>query len=247
MTKQTQNRQFQPRHHLQALILVWLLIAGSALLYLVFVFTNTWRPHIVVWLLTSMTVILAVAVAAILVAQRFWLRTRRIWAIAVFMLTVTPLVWLGSYIWHAAATAHNREDLRLGVPLKALAIWVGDWFEIESRWRHPRLTQGRHIELFDDGDIDDVEQLVADMDAHVECMCELLEQPVPDWRTAWVRGSIFGFHGRAIGLWAICNTDDNSSELTFLDRHEVAQIVSQMISIPTSSSRNPAPTNPTSR
>ncbi len=202
--------------------LVWLLISATALLYLFFVFTDHWRPHIAWWLVTSTIVVIAILGVVGLVLRQFWRRQRILQSMVVLMLTVTPLVWLGSFIWSAAATAHARGDLRLSSPIKAVAVWVGNWFEIEGRWRHPRVTEGRHVELFDDGDIENVEQLVADMDAHIEQMCEVLEQPLPKWKTAWVRGSLFGFHGRAIGLWAICNRDTEDSDLTGLDRHEVA-------------------------
>ena len=169
------ERGFRPQLHYVLMILVWLLVAASILLYFLFVKLGVWRPHVIWWLLSSGLVIAAVLLAALLMFLRIWHGSHRTWSIAIFLLTVTPLIWFASFTWHLINVANQRDDLRLTLPTRAFGIWVGDWFELEARWRYSRITQGQNVTLFDNGETPNVDKLVADMDHHIN-----------PWRPCWI-------------------------------------------------------------
>ena len=114
------------------------------------------------------------------------------------------------------------------MPFRGLAIWTGSYYELEARWRYPRITDGKHVQLFDDGQTPGVQQLVAKMDQHIESMAKILGQQIAKTKIRWVRGRIFGLRGRSLGAWAICDTSQDP-DLQYLDRHEVAHSVITMM------------------
>ena len=209
--------------HLYATIAVWVTMLGSVGLYLLFVWMSVWRPHIAWWWLTAGLVVLsAVASLCLMIYQLFG--RGRIRGIGMFMISVVPLVWLVSFLWSTITVLDAREDLALSAPIRALGLWVGSYFELEARWRYPRVTEGKHAILFDDGAASNVEALVADMDKHIEQMAATLETPIPKVKARWVRGSLFGQTGRAVGAWAIGNKSENVDHLEYVDFHEVAHV-----------------------
>ena len=92
--------------------------------------------------------------------------------------------------------------------------------DVEASLFYSRRVLGKHVELIDDGNTPNATELVREMDDHIKAMSDLLGQPVPPGRSAWVRGTLLAFDGRALGSWAICDTQN--AELDYLDRHEVA-------------------------
>ena len=218
----TARQRFLLKAHWYAALAVWVTMLGSVGLYLLFVWLAVWRPHIAWWWLSAGLVVLsAVTSLALMIYQLFG--RDRIRGIGVFMVSFVPLVWLAAFLWSTISLIESRGDLKLTTPLRALGIWVGSYFELEARWRCPRVTEGKHVMLFDDGSTPNVRSLVAEMDKHIEKMAAILETPIPKVKARWIRSTLFGLHGRAIGAWAIC-IDENPGELQHLDLHEVAHV-----------------------
>lgn len=215
------KRSVRKAHH-RAAISVWVTMLGSVVLYLLFVWLSVWRPHVAWWWLTAGLVVLPAAVSFCLMIYQLFGRGR-IRAIGVFMISVVPLVWLASFLW-STINVIGSGDLNLSTPMRALGLWVGSYFELEARWRFPRITEGEHAMLFDDGTAPNVKSLVADMDKHIKNMAATLETPVPKVKARWVRGALLGHQGRAIGAWALCGKNQNVDQLDHLDRHEVAHV-----------------------
>jgi len=219
------ERGFRPQLHYFVLLLAWFLIGATAALYCSFVKLDIWRPHVGWWIITTGLIVATVLIAGLLVIRRLWRRTHQGWAIGVFMLTVTPLVFFGCFIWLVLSLNQVRGDLRLSLPVRAFGIWVGDYFEIEASWQYPRLTEGEHVQLFDSGKLENPEQLTLQMDEFIQQLLQSLDAEPTRWKSAWVRGKLFGQTGRAVGLWAICSVDKDSEQLAWLDKHEVAHTV----------------------
>jgi hypothetical protein len=147
----------------------------------------------------------------------------RLRAVGWLLVGATPLVSAGAYVTKLVIDVHTIKFVSLNAPVRVAAAWMSTMFDIEAQWRYPRWTRGRHVVLMDDGRSPSPEKLVAEMDDHIQAMAYLLGQPVPNLEFPWVRGSLFGFHGRALGLWAMCgNQSKNPGELKYVDRHEVA-------------------------
>ena len=216
------DKKFRPQLHLFLLLLSWVLIGGTACLYAFFVSQSCWRPSRFWWLLTTGSIALNSLCSAWLVVLRFWHGSQRTWSIAIYMFTVWPGVMFLCFVWLVVATANSRGDLVLTWPVRTFGFWVGNYFEWESDWRYPRVTEGQFVELHDRGDTPNVQTMVDEMDLHIQRMSELLGQPTPDTTTAWVRGKLFGQGGRAVGAWALCAIPKGIGELQVLDRHEVA-------------------------
>lgn len=203
---------------------VWVSVMATVLLYLLFGWLNVWRPHTFWWLLT--TTVIALSVVASLLLMLIQLRGKdAIRAVAIFIFTLLPLVWMAAYLWSTINFIESRNDLRLNAPIRSMGVWVGSYFELEARWRYSRITEGEHVVLFDDGTNPHVDQMVAEMDQHIEEMSAVLKTPPAETKVRWVRGSLFGQSGRAIGAWAICGLNRNPPEVDSLDRHEVAHSV----------------------
>lgn len=222
------ERGFRPQLHYFAMLFLWLALVVTILLYFYFVKANIWRPHVAWWILTFGSIVASAVFAGLLVVARFWRRSHRTWAIGIFMLTVAPLVFFGAFIWLVFSLSQQRGDLQLSLPVRAFGIWGGNYFDLEARWKNPRLTNGKHVQLFDDGQIADPNELVSKMDEHIVSMAKTLGREPTDWKLAWARSSLAGQSGRAVGLWAICpfrksDTRNKSiNELGFVDEHEVA-------------------------
>ena len=216
------DKRFHKRTHFISLVIVWLLVVATTSVYCLFVKADVWRPAFMWWLLTSGAIVLSAAYAAFLVVRQMFRKSHRTWSIAIFMGSLTPLIWCGAYAWSTIAVANNRGDLNLTLPTRALGLWVCGYFEMEARWRYPRITEGQHVQLFDDGKTPNVDLLVGRMDQHIEAMATLLGHPVPKTKTVWVRGSLLGQDARSVGAWAICNPRNETTGLQYVDKHEVA-------------------------
>ena len=93
--------------------------------------------------------------------------------------------------------------------------------DVEASLVYSRRVFGEHVELIDNGNIQNGAELVQKMDNHIHTMSDLLGQPVPQGRSVWVRGPLLSCTAKAVGSWAICK-DSQDAELDRLDRHEVA-------------------------
>jgi hypothetical protein len=201
---------------------VWIATFVSIGLFTLFWRIGYFRPH-VLWGILSLAA--TFVPLAWLVPSALWRGVRgpcRLRAIGWLLVGVTPLVWIGAYVTQLVVDVHTRTPREPNALVRVTAVWASTIFDIEARWRYPSWTRGRHAVLIDDGRAESPEKLVAEMDRHIEAMADLLGQAVPNDEFLWVRGSIFGFNGRAIHLWAICAPASDPAEIVYVDRHEVA-------------------------
>ena len=206
-------------------------------IYLVFVFTSNWNPHPAWWLGTT-TFIVAAAFYSLWSGMRaIWRGPNRATQAAFLMLTWTPLVLFGCLLWSVIDMAHKRQNIQLPLPTRTLGIWIGNFFEWESMARTPRRTGGKYVTLHDNGRTPNVEKMVSEMDDQIKEMARILGTEPSSTPTSWVRGSLGGQTGRAIGKWAICQVEGDLGEITSLDRHEVAHTMITLLS--SSSTQNP--------
>lgn len=219
---------FRPRPHYFALIWVWVSVVATTLLYLLFLSLESWRPHVIWWIITTAIIAAGFLFASWLVVRCLIGRKQQTWAIAMFMLTILPLVWFTSLFWATVASVGGPAGLELNLPFRGLAIWTGSYYELEARWRYPRITDGKHVQLFDDGQTPDVQQIVAEMDQHIESMAQTLGQPIAQTKTRWVRGPVSGLSANSLGAWAVCRPS-RAPNLQYVDLHEVAHSVITMM------------------
>lgn len=215
------------QRHAKLALSVWIAVLAT-----IIVFTIFWRVGYagqqLLWGILSLAATLIPF--AWLAASTLWRLVRgpgRLRAIAWLFVGATPLVWIVAYVGHLIIVSHQRAPITLNAPVRVTAIWASSIFGIEAKCRYPAWTRGRHVTLIDDGHSPHPDKLVADMDHHIKAMAKLLGQTVPNVEFPWVRGSIFGFTGRAMYLWAICGNirrwpDEKSENLCYVDRHEVA-------------------------
>ena len=189
----------------------------------VVVFATLWRislrPHPAWWIITTISVG-ACVVCATWFTYRLWLlKSRRLWSLGILLLATTPVVWLACFSWYVLDHT-GTNGFRHNTPVRILGWWAMSYADVEASLAYSRRVHGKHVELIDDGDTPNAAKLVREMDDHIQSMSDLLGQPVPPGRSAWVRGKLLWFDGRAVGPWAICDTQN--TELDYLDRHEVA-------------------------
>jgi len=207
-----------------AFLALWIWLAVLFLLSVSFLFWRIGyiRPH-AVWAVLSLVFIAAPLVGlGATVSWRLAKGPHRLQAIGWLLIGLTPLVWLGSYFADLSIRAETREAIAISTPLRVVMTWVSSVMDVEARWRYSRWVRGRHVILLDRGETQEAERLVAEMDAHIQSMAEQLGQPIPDCEFPWVKGPLLGQNGRAILSWALCGQDESQSELTYLDRHEIA-------------------------
>jgi len=224
------------RRHAVLALSVWIAAFASIALFTVFWRVGYFGPHIL-WGILSLAATFTPMMW--LAASALWRCVRgpgRLRAIGWLLVGVTPVIWIGAHVAHLLAAAHAKAPLVIDAPARVTAVWASSLFDIEARCRYPSRTRGRHAVLIDDGSSPHPEKLVADMDGHIEAMAALLGQPVPDMEFFWVRGSIFGFSGRAMCLWAICWKNnlpgEKPGDLSYVDRHEVAHTLITALSGP---------------
>ncbi len=203
---------------------VWIAVIASTGLFTLFWRIGYFRPH-VLWGILSLAAMLIPM--AWLAACALWRSVRgpcRLRAVGWLLVGATPLVWCGAYLTQLNIDVHAGPYYPKNAPVRVAGVWASWIPDVEARWRYPRWTRGRQCVLIDDGRTPSPEKLVAEMDDHIQAMADLLGQPVPNLEFPWVRGPLFGFHGRAMYLWAICECDqaENPGELNYTDRHEVA-------------------------
>jgi hypothetical protein len=207
-------------------IATWAAAAG-----LVAIFALFWRvaytpPHAIWAILSTSSVLLAGAITLISGLSQVIRGPHRGLAAAATLLGTTPIVWCSLFLLNLYLENQNRKPTPMNTPTRIAAFWVESAGDVDARWRYPRWTRGKHVILHDDGQSPAPENLVAQMDEHIEQMAIRLHAAVPNHIARWVRGPLLFMRGRAIISWAIC--DDNNQDLvnlTSLDRHEVAHVL----------------------
>lgn len=201
---------------------IWLALFATLAVSFLFWRLDYIRPH-ATWAVASLLLIGLPLVG--LLATTSWRLVRgprRGAAAGWLLLGLTPLVWVGSYMTDLGLRSSVREPIAFGAPVRTIMVWASSVMDLEARLRYPRRTYGRHAILLDRGETPEAARLVDQMDSHIEAMATLLGQPVPDCEFPWVRGSLVGQDGKAVGLWAMCGDRTSPAVLTYLDRHEVA-------------------------
>ena len=209
------------RRHAKLALSVWIAALATIFLFTVLWRVGCFRPHFLWGILTSAAMLIPLVWLAASTTWRFVRGPGRFRAIGWLLIGATPVIWMGAYVAQAIVDVHTEVPRPFNPPLRVAAVWASWIFDIEARWRYPSWTYGRHAVLIDDGRSPHPEKLVADMDRHIEAMADLLGRPVPNREFLWVRGSLFGFNGRAICNWAVC-FPENASKPSYVDRHEVA-------------------------
>ena len=201
---------------------VWIAVIGCTAIFTWFWRIDYLRPHALWGLLSLLTVFVPLLGLVSIAAMRLIRGTDRVRAAGWLLIGATPVVWFGCYLFQLNVCAHAREPLSFSTPFRVAVVWASSMLDLEARRRYTRWTDGRHTVLMDRGQTPDAERLVAEMDDHIEAMCALLGEAVPDKELPWVRGPLFGQNGRAVFRWALCGHSDDPAELTYLDRHEIA-------------------------
>ena len=225
------------QRHARLALSVWI-----AVLAMIVLFTTFWRTGYVgpqlLWGVLSLAVVLIPFLCV--ATSTLWRCIRgpgRLRAIGWLLIGATPLVWIVAYVGQLMIDANQRVPMWIGTPARVTAVCVSSFFAIEARCRYSTWTRGRYAVLIDDGHSPKPEKLVAEMDRHIEAMAQRLGQPVPQVDFLWVRGSIFGFTGKTIYLWAICGDIhrwpwETPANLCYVDRHEVAHALITALSGP---------------
>lgn len=213
---------------------IWIAVFASVALFALFWRAGYFRPHVAWGILSLAATLVPMAWLAISVLWRSVRGPCRLRAIGWLLVGATPLVWSGVFLLQLNLDRNSGLPYLKKAPTQIAAVWASWILDIEARWRYPRWTRGRHALLIDDGRTPSPEALAAKMDNHIQKMADLLGQPVPNAEFPWVRGPLFGYknHGRAFGVWAICDQGDNPADLTGTDRHEIAHTLIHQLSGP---------------
>ena len=201
---------------------VWIAVVTSAALFSLFWRIDYLRPHAIWGALSLLSVFTPLVGLILLGGLRILRGSDRLSATGWLLIGVTPIFWVGGYLFQLNLSAQAREPLRLNKPFRVAVVWGSSVMDLEARRKYSRWIYGRHAVLMDKGQTPNAKRLVTEMDEHIEAMAGLLGQPVPDKEFPWVRGSLFGQNGRAVFRWALCGHSEDPGELTYLDRHEVA-------------------------
>ena len=202
--------------------------AAAALL--IALFTLFWRmayapPHACWAIATTGAVVLTGVLTVVVGLWQFIKGPRRTLTAAAVLLGTTPIVWFAMFVLKLYLETITRAPTTFNTPVRIVAFWAESIGDVEARWRYPRWTYGQHVILLDDNRAPEPAKLVAQMDEHIEQMAARLHAQVPAGKSRWVRGPLLGMHGNAAISWAICDADQDSAELTRLDRHEMAHVV----------------------
>ena len=215
-------------------LLYWLVLTGTATLYVMY-----WRlwigwPPAWSWLGSTLAVLLTLAWLTVEVLIKIRQGPGRLLPAACLLLVFLPLIAGAGLIGRVAWTADHRGNLQFTTPVRVGLFWALGMARVEANLRYPDRYAGRHIDLFqaaNAGDRNDkVRGWVKAMDRHVDILANRLERSPSDERIAWVRGELLGMNGRAIGGVAICNGSRDGPR--YLDYHEVAHCVITLMAGP---------------
>ena len=206
----------------QLAALMWLVVLTTAALFYAFWRWEHLAPH-VVWGVGTGALVGAIGLALLGgAAWRVLLGPRRRLAIAIALLGLTPVVWVGLFAYRTQMNVLERQRVGSMSVLPVLGLWSSTLIDAHVRWNYPRRVDGKHATLIDDGRIPEPQALLEQLDAHIARMAaELGQQPSPA-KVRWVRGSALGLAGHSVIDWAICDGVEDVELLTYLDRHEAA-------------------------
>jgi hypothetical protein len=210
--------------HLAAAIwLAWLgLLSLLAAMFLLFL----WHPH---FLPVTCVLGLFLGLGLLLLAASLWRMIRgpqRARAACWMLLGAPPLWFMTGYFLYGLQIASGRH-VPLNVPLKILIPLGESVMDLEARFRYPQRTTGENVVMISAPVADAAEQ-VARMDEHIRTLEKRLGREMHG-RVHWVRGPLMGLQGKAIlgvcmGSRAAEDCADGS-DLSALDRHEIAHCV----------------------
>lgn len=159
-------------------------------------------------------------------------RYRRGWfeALGWLLIGAGPLTFFGAH-WLDASQATRQHLARPDNPLKQIALtWLSSYFDLVSRFEHQH-TRGQYVTLLSSDDSTEVKRLTDEMDQLIAQMCARLDA-APPTTVRWVRGTQALERNMAIGPWAFTNDEQDPTQVTTLDRHEVAHSVISELSGP---------------
>lgn len=231
-TSHASNDCNQPRWLARLTISCWAAWLANAIL-----FFAIWRfffsPH-AAWGILSCVSIGGLTLAAVFVGLRQIVTgSDRRRSVGYLLIVLAPLSWFACHVWELSINAKRRNDVELGIVTRVTLPWILSIAETEARWRLPQRIHGKHVVLLDDGNAKETQELVAAADEHLERMANQLGRQVPEGRFYWIRREILGQGGCAIANFAFCNQGDSySTELTELDRHELAHTLITVLAGP---------------
>ena len=120
--------------------------------------------------------------------------------VGLFLGLVPILLWPVAYIemtWNAE-TGHDLPAM-IQAPLTNASANVA---EIEAMYRYPRRSKGEYLTLIDQGQPDDPQPILDEMDELIALQCEILEANL-ERVVYWVRGPLLGSSNRHLSGWAI--------------------------------------------
>ncbi|WP_146524742.1 hypothetical protein [Novipirellula artificiosorum] len=200
----------------------WVCFAFWALLFYCFWRLQWLRPH-GVWAVASLSTMFGLSLWLDLIGLRsLWRGNRRVAVVGWMLIGIVPLASFGVHRLSSVETFQNRLPNRVTTLDRVSACWLSSFFHAASLAKLDRSVTGRHVVLLDQGQSKNPRDLVAQMDAHLEQMAARIGQAPPQQMIYWVRGSILGIDGFAVGPWAFCSRNEDAATLTPLDRHEVA-------------------------
>ena len=206
-------------------IATWVATAGLLAIFALF-----WRiayapPHAFWAIATTGAVVIAGTLTVVVGLWQFVKGPRRILTAAIVLLGTTPIIWFAMFVLALYLQTTTRAPTTYNTPVRIVGFWAESIGDVEARWRYPRWTYGQHVILLDDNRAPEPAKLVAQMDEHIEQMAARLHAQIPATKARWVRGSLLGMHGNAAISFAICDANQDSAELTSLDRHEMAHVL----------------------
>ena len=213
-------------------IATWASTAALALIFALFWRMQYAPPHALWAMVTTGAVLVSAALTLIVGVYQALRGPRRALPTALVLLGTTPVVWSALYFWTLYWKAEIRGPFQRNVPMRIVEYWSASLGDMEARWRYPRWTKGQYVVLLDDGQTPNPSRLVAQMDQQVEQMAARLHVPLPNRPARWVRGPLLGRRGQELNAWAICDVENHSPELTYIDRHEVAHVMMAMSGSP---------------
>jgi hypothetical protein len=227
------ERPVLPRRTIQFAVATWVAIAALLAIYALF-WRIAYAPPYAVWaIITTGAVLFSGALAVFFGGWQLIRGPRRLLACATMVLGTTPIVWFAMFLLALYLQAMDRKPTRYNPAAeRTIGFWAASLADLEARWRYPQWTEGQHVILLDDGSISEPTKLVAQMDQHIEQMAARLHAGLPSHKVRWVRGSLLFLHGQEFASWAICDADQSSPDLTYVDRHEVAHaLIEELCSV----------------
>ncbi len=214
--------------------LTWLAFLSASIVYLWSWRTLRWEPDYRWAAATVGPMILFGCLTFLVGLIQFLMGPRRIAALTCWMLGTLPLVASAAYFAELYWRAEARQNIHRHWLSNAIAALASDLGDAEVKFRNLRRMDSERFVLIDDGSFQDPSSAMKLMEEHIESMGELLEE-TPQRRPYWVRHSILGQTGRALFGWAVSDrVTETASELSYLDRHEVAHAFIELLCLPDS-------------